>query len=262
MLGGSYVGYTQWATIKEFPPHLKSILPIAAVGPGIDFPTQNNIGFPYTLQWLTYVSSKTRLRKIFGNSEYWNQIFENYYGNHLSFNSLPELSKNDNQTFNEWLRHPDFDDYWKSHHPTEDDYKNFNIPILTITGFYDTDYLGEMHYYKNHMQHGQRKGKDKHYLLIGPWSHSGTRIPTAELMGLNVGEESVINMLALYADWFNWTLNRGSKPDLIKDRVNFYSIGQNEWLQEKNYATVPNKKKNYICLPITIMQINYSRLAT
>lgn len=81
-------------------------------------------------------------------------------------------------------------------------------------------------------------------------------------MGLNVGEESVINMLALYADWFNWTLNRGSKPDLIKDRVNFYSIGQNEWLQEKNYATVPNKKKNYICLPITIMQINYSRLAT
>ena len=36
MWGGSYAGYDQWATAKEFPPHLVTIVPTAAYFPGAD----------------------------------------------------------------------------------------------------------------------------------------------------------------------------------------------------------------------------------
>ena len=47
MWGGSYAGYDQWATAKEMPPHLATIVPAAAAYPGLDFPGRNNINRPY-----------------------------------------------------------------------------------------------------------------------------------------------------------------------------------------------------------------------
>jgi predicted acyl esterase len=48
MWGGSYAGFDQWATAKEFPPHLATIVPAAAAHPGLDFPSPNNIGISTT----------------------------------------------------------------------------------------------------------------------------------------------------------------------------------------------------------------------
>src|SRR5690348_9321989 len=47
MWGGSYAGFDQWSTLKEFPPHLATIVPAAAAHPGVDFPFQYNIFGPY-----------------------------------------------------------------------------------------------------------------------------------------------------------------------------------------------------------------------
>ena len=56
MWGGSYGGFNQWAVAREFPPHLKTIVPVAAAHPGVDVPFYNNIGQPYLIQWLASVS--------------------------------------------------------------------------------------------------------------------------------------------------------------------------------------------------------------
>lgn len=37
MIGGSYLGFSQWAT-KKLHPALKTIVPQVAVAPGVDFP--------------------------------------------------------------------------------------------------------------------------------------------------------------------------------------------------------------------------------
>src|SRR5882757_4712967 len=47
MWGGSYAGFDQWATTKELPPHLTTIVPAAAAHPGSDFPFINNVGISY-----------------------------------------------------------------------------------------------------------------------------------------------------------------------------------------------------------------------
>ncbi|MEY2560996.1 MAG: uncharacterized protein QOG51_1411, partial [Verrucomicrobiota bacterium] len=37
MWGGSYAGFDQWATAKEFPPHLATIVPVASAHPPLDY---------------------------------------------------------------------------------------------------------------------------------------------------------------------------------------------------------------------------------
>ena len=51
-----YAGFDQWATAKEFPQHLATIVPAAAAHPGLDYPSYNNIGMTYDVQWFTLTS--------------------------------------------------------------------------------------------------------------------------------------------------------------------------------------------------------------
>src|SRR6266481_6498159 len=67
MWGGSYAGFDQWTVLKEFPPHLVTIVPAAAAHPGVDFPFQYNIFGPYDMQWLSFTSGVTSNANLFGN---------------------------------------------------------------------------------------------------------------------------------------------------------------------------------------------------
>jgi uncharacterized protein len=46
MWGGSYAGFNQWMTLKESPPHLKTIVPAASAHAAVDFPFFKNIFYP------------------------------------------------------------------------------------------------------------------------------------------------------------------------------------------------------------------------
>ena len=59
MWGGSYAGYDQWATAKEFPPHLATIVPVASPAAGVDFAARGNMSPPYEMQWLSFTSGHT-----------------------------------------------------------------------------------------------------------------------------------------------------------------------------------------------------------
>src|SRR5437868_927284 len=79
MWGGSYAGFDQWATLKEFPPHLSTIVPAAAAHPGVDFPAFKNIFSSYVVQWLTFTSGRTPNNKLFGESSFWIQKYRERY---------------------------------------------------------------------------------------------------------------------------------------------------------------------------------------
>src|SRR5947199_105618 len=75
MWGGSYAGFDQWTTAKERPPHLVTIVPTAAVHPGVDFPSWKGIFYSYDMQWLTYTSGKAKNTMIFGEGSLWSQKY-------------------------------------------------------------------------------------------------------------------------------------------------------------------------------------------
>ena len=229
MRGGSYGGYNQWATARYFPKGLKSIVPIASPFHGVDFPMNYNVAYPYSIRWLTLTSGVTPQGRTFGDSDFWNRKFLEYHQSGRPFADLDDIVGVANPQFDEWLSHPVQDAYWLARVPDGEAFSSFDLPILTITGYYDGDQPGAMEYYRRHMEFGNDRGKANHYLVIGPWNHSGTRIPVQDFGGLKFGDAMMFDAFALDRDWYNWTLGKGSRPDFIKDRVNWFVAGANTW---------------------------------
>jgi len=228
MWGGSYAGFNQWMTLKAFPPHLKTIVPAAAAHSGVDFPFFKNITFPYIMQWLTYTSGVTGNNNLFAEQSFWIEKFREMYLNHRPFKELDQIVGNSSKHFQTWLQHPTQDEYWDRMSLSSLEYDRINIPILTITGHYDADQPGAMHYYRQHMQ-SSSPARDKHYLIIGPWDHAGTRTPNKEFGGLTFGEASLLDMNKLHKEWYDWTLKKGPQPEFLKKRVAYYLMGAEEW---------------------------------
>src|SRR5579863_1484869 len=141
------------------------------------------------------------------------------------FNTLDQAVGNTTTVFQKWLQHPAYDSYWQSMAPTSEQYARMNIPILSITGDYDADQPGAMSYYRDHMKYGSAETKSKHYLIIGPWDHPGTRTPKKEVSGLTFGDASLLDMNDLHRQWYDWTLKNGPKPEFLKKRVAYYVVG-------------------------------------
>ena len=219
MWGGSYFGTVQWMTLRERPPHLATIVPAAAAHVG-DFPALGNIHSSYEVRLLTYVSGLTGDNSLFLASPFWIGKYSEMYRQHLSFRELDKLVENNTTVFQEWLQHPAIDAFWKRLEISSDQYKQIDVPILTITGSYDDDEPGALAYYKEHMRYGTDEAKARHYLLIGPWDHVGSMVmPKKQVGGLTCGDASLLDLNKLHAEWYGWTLKNGKKPDFLKKRV-------------------------------------------
>lgn len=229
MWGGSYAGYDQWATAKEFPPHLTTIVPAAAAFAGVDFPFWRNILYPYEIQWQTLTSGATANFNLFGQSEFWIQTFRQLYEEHRAFVDLPEIAGNLTTAFQTWMEHPHPDAYWDSMNPTAEEFARLDLPILTITGHYDGDQPGAMEFYKQHMEHGSGEARNQHYLIMGPWDHAGTRTPRQEVGGLSFGDASMVDLNELHRQWYDWTMMEGDRPEFLEKRVAYYLAGAEEW---------------------------------
>jgi uncharacterized protein len=243
MMGSSYRGMVQWFTLKEFPQSLHSIAPTASVAPGIDF-QYNNIFSTYSVQWLALVQGKTNNIKIF-ESDYWGAKNKKAFKEYLPFSKLDSFTGIDRKIFQKWISHPAYDDYWENMVPTKDEFAKMNIPVLTVTGYFDGGQPGALFYYHNHLKYASDKAKNNHYIVIGPWSHFGTIFPTSKLGGLSFGENAVIDVKKMHLDWFNWTLKNHEKPEFLKKNASFYIMGDNRWHYAASLEKISDKWATY-----------------
>jgi len=243
MWGGSHGGFDQWATLSQFPPHLATIVPAAAAYPGVDFPFWRNIAFSFEVQWQTFVSGRVSNANLFNEQSYWIGVFRDYYLNHHAFKDLDQIAGNPNPHFQADLRHPAPDDHWDSLAPTDAQFAAFDLPILSITGHYDDNQPGAMHFYRQHLQRATPEAQDKHYLLIGPWDHAGTRTPQPEFGGLAFGAAALVDLNKLHQDWYDWTMKDGPKPEFLQKRVTYYVTGSEEWKRADSLDAIPAERR-------------------
>ena len=229
MWGGSYAGYDQWATARENPPHLATIVPVASPVAGVDFPAAYNMFASYDIQWLTFVSGKAAQTAIFGDEAVWVSAYRRWYESGAPFRMLDRIVGNPSPIFQEWLNHPDGDAYWDSYNPSAAEYARLEIPILSITGMYDGDQPGALAHYRRYMQSASAAGRARHFLIIGPWDHAGTRTPQAEFGGLKFGPASLVDLPKLHLDWYAWTMSGGARPQFLKSAVAYYVTGAERW---------------------------------
>ncbi|HRG17621.1 MAG TPA: CocE/NonD family hydrolase [Flavobacterium lutivivi] len=237
MFGGSYLGFAQWSATKKMHPALKTIVPQVAVGIGIDYPMQNGVFMSYMLSWIHFVTNNKLIDLNEFNDDRWEKLYENYFKTGAAFRDLDKLDGRPNEIFQRWLNHPTYDEYWQKMTPQKEEFAKINIPILTITGYYDDDQLGAMYYYKEYLKWNKQ---NNNYLLIGPYDHFGAQgFPLAALNDYKIDEVANIPIQDIVFDWFNYTLKDGKKPEILKDKVNFQLMGANSWKH------VPSLEKMY-----------------
>lgn len=245
MWGGSYAGYDQWATAKEFPPHLSTIVPVASPAAGVDFPSRNNIFAPYDVQWLTFTSGHTGQDRLFGDDAFWIGSYRRWIESGTAYRKLDAFLGNPSPIFQEWISHPDVDDYWESYNPTREQYAQLQIPILTITGMYDDDQPGALAHYNRYMQAASAAGRARHFLVIGPWDHPGTRTPKQEFNGLKFGPASLVDLPQLHLDWYRYTMESGPKPQFLRKPVAYYVSGAERWRYADTLEAITAQSRPY-----------------
>jgi uncharacterized protein len=195
----------------------------------VDFPFFKNIFTSYDMQWLTYTSGVTPNRALFGQSSFWTDRYLELYLKHLPYSQLDQIVGNPSPVFQKWLQHPTPDAYWDAMSPQPADYSRMKIPILTITGSYDGDQRGAMDYYRSFMQYASKDAQARHYLIIGPWDHAGTRTPNPDVGGLHFAPASVLDLNKVHREWYDWVMKAGPRPEFLKQRVAYYLMGADEW---------------------------------
>ena len=245
MWGGSYAGYGQWAAAKERPPHLATIVPVASPYAGADFPYRNNIASSYLFQWLLFTSGSASQAMIFGDSELWGSIWKRRYETGEAFATLPGVFGSDQPTLREWIAHPQIDAYYDAYGATPEQFRAIDIPILTITGSYDDDQPGAMAWYKTYMQLASPQQRARHYLIIGPWDHAGTRTPRAKVGGLEFGPDSLVDLPKLHVDWYNWTMADGPRPGFLEKPVAYYVMAAERWRYADSLEAVTAETRPY-----------------
>jgi uncharacterized protein len=243
MWGGSYAGYDQWATAKEFPPHLATIVPVASPYAGVDFPMSYSVFYPYDMQWLLFTTGRASQERIFGDDAFWLGNFRRWFESGRPFKELDTMVGAPSPIFQEWVAHPHADSYWDQYNPTSEQYSKLSIPILTITASHDDDQPGALTHYREHMKNASPEGRARHYLVIGPWDHAGTRTPNAKVGGLTFGPASLVDLPQLHLDWYRWTMQGGAKPEFLKNYVAHYVMFADKWRYADSLAAVTKEER-------------------
>ena len=228
MMGGSYNGFTQWASAKKLHPALKTIVPSASAAPGLDVPMMNNVVMSFPFSWTYYVSNNKFLDEKDYRDNKWDEMQQKWFELGTAYPTMDSIiGKPANIMFRRWLEHPAYDTYWQNMIPYKNDFAQITIPVLTTTGYYDGGQVGALYYMREHLKYNP---KAEHYLLIGPYGHFGSQgFPDSVFAGYKIDPIANVPIHAIIYEWFDYILKGAVRPDFLKDKINYQPMGSNEW---------------------------------
>lgn len=248
MYGGSYLGYTQWAAVKKLPAALKTIVPAAAAIPGQGLPMENNIFLNANYAWPFFVTNGR-----YDDPQAYSQydavdINTRWYDSGRPYREFDKLAGQPNPWLQKWLRHPAYDEYWQAMVPTVAEYEKLNIPVLSLTGYYDDGQISALQYVKAHQEYNAAA---EHYLVIGPYDHltaqHGTNDPL--LRGYRIDQVAHFDPLNLTFSWFDYVLRGKPKPALLKDKINYQLMDDNSWRHAPSLAALQDSAQRFYFAP-------------
>ncbi|OIQ40553.1 MAG: hypothetical protein BM563_02380 [Bacteroidetes bacterium MedPE-SWsnd-G1] len=241
MFGGSYNGFTQWASMKhKVHPALKTIVPMVSIAPGIEYPMENNVLHNFSYSWNFYVTNNKYLDfEASGDYNRWNTLKNTWYKSGVAFNKLDSLDGQVNKLWNTYMAHPNYDTYWKKMIPYKQEFAKIDIPILTITGYYDDSQRGAMYYFNEHNKYLQNAN---HYLLMGPYDHwTAQTKPVESLRNYELAPSALINIEEdILYQWLDYVLKGKKKPSILNDKVNFQVMDTDTWMHKPSLSAMTN----------------------
>ncbi|MEP6621720.1 MAG: CocE/NonD family hydrolase [bacterium] len=240
MYGGSYDGFTQWASMKRrVHPALKTITPSAAIVPGFDSPVENSIYQSFQYAWVPYVTNNGLLDdRAYGDQRRWNALDSTWFATGRAYRSLDSIDGTPNRIFRKWMDHPAYDAYWQAMTPQGKEFAHIGIPTLSITGYFDGAQGGALHYFR---EHAAQRPDAKDYLLIGPWDHFGSQArPSAVVAGYQTDPASRLDITGIIYEWMDHVMKGGARPAILEDRINYQVMGTNAWKHAPTLRAMSN----------------------
>jgi putative CocE/NonD family hydrolase len=245
MWGGSYQGFTAWAATKRMHPALKTIAVSAAAIPGLGLPMYNNVFLNANYAWAFHVSNnKFTDESVYATPQRWQKATRDWFASGRAYREFDRIDGTPNPFLQRWLTHPAYDGYWQAMVPYGRDFAQIDIPVLTITGYYDDGQISALHYLKEHVAHNRNA---QHYLVIGPYDHLGTHAANKaqELRGYKIDVVAQFSTPQLTLEWMDYVLKDRPKPSILAAAINYEVMGANEWRHAGSLRELQSGRKRF-----------------
>ncbi len=221
--GGSYVGWTQWASAPNASRYLRAMVPM--------------VPFGNTYHDVAFQDGALMLGLLMGWGEAVGGVFLESNKQHQAYGHLPLRTFGDQFTptipyLNEWVRHPTPDAYWEerglNHH-----YRNVTVPILNIGGWYDIFSKATLDLATGvRTQSRSRFARTNQFVIIGPWGHN---VAVRKTGALDFGPDAELKVYSRQWDWYeHWLKDR--KPEIHQwPPYYLFVMGENQWRGEQEW---------------------------
>ncbi|RDY27889.1 CocE/NonD family hydrolase [Romboutsia weinsteinii] len=225
MIGGSYLGYVQWAAASSGNPYLKALVSIVTSGsPFIDLPRRGGSLLSGVMAWAFAVSEKKFNPSLMMRDD-WDEI--------LNIRPLKNISKialgYDIPFFNKWIDHKDHDSYWETQnwHSRKEKIK---VPALIVSGWYDDDHMGTT----QALDIIKDYDKNNRKAVLGPWLHGANT--TRDINEVEFGNNAIrYDLDYYYLSWFDNKLKLIDNKIDKGEPVEYYTVGDNKWKTSTNW---------------------------
>lgn len=231
MVGGSYLGYVQWAAAASGNPYLKALISVVCAGsPFVDSPRRGGSMESGTLAWAFAVSQKKFCPELMERDD-WEEV--------LNIRPLADLPKKalgyEVPFLTKWLEDSDYDEFWRRSNWQERS-KGAKIPALIQSGWFDDNGMGTTEALE--IVHDFPAGMRK--VVLGPWQHSGNS--RYDLHGVSFGSQALrFDLDHLYFRWFERHL-KGIENGIDRTApVEYYTVGEERWKTAENWP-VPDTR--------------------
>jgi len=241
MSGHSYDGFATWAAAKNPHPALKTIVASGASFPGNGLPMQNNVFLLANYGWPLQVTSDKFMgaRELF-DFRRWNRLASTWFESGRPFREVDAIDGTPNPILQRQMQHPSYDSYFQAMQPYKEEFAKINIPVLSMTGYYDDANSAAVNYLVDHYKYNR---KAEHYLVVGPYPHRGVLSATKDpvVSGYTIDPVAQVDTVSLVYQWFDHVMRGAPRPALLKDRINYQVMGSNAWRHAPSIAGMANR---------------------
>ncbi len=237
MIGGSYLGYVQWAAAVTRHPALRCIIPqVSPPNPMQNFPWDHGaFMLAPNVWWSRVVKDKDAdmsgaLAAVKGTEHFFDlpitKIDDAMLGRNIPF-------------YDSWAKRTQMSD-WKGAFRAEDIGK-VTIPVLHVSGIWDGDGIGT----KIHWQALRAAGSKNQWLVFGPWTHFFNT--STEFGGFKYGPHAILELDSVYLRFFDANLKNMDVFWNQQPRVKVFVTGANKWYEGKDWP-LPQAKAQALFL--------------
>jgi putative CocE/NonD family hydrolase len=231
MLGISYPGWLTVMALLDPHPALKAASPQAPPADmflGDDFHHNGAFRLSYGFEYVAMMETD-KSNASFAFDRY--DTFEWYLKLGALSNVNPKYFKGKMPTWNDFVAHPNYDDFWKKQ-ASAPYLKHVSVPTLHVAGWFDQeDFYGPLKTYELLERHDRH---DQNFLVVGPWNHGGWQAGPGDKLGKVAfdSETGKYFRVKVQAPFFaRYLKDRGEKPT----EALMFQTGSNQWVPHKSW---------------------------